>query len=108
MCFQQTRIKSPAANAVIDTITSNGIVIASCATDLKTIVWLSRMDGKSMDDYKRKLYILFYCICNPKSSINTSEERERDNEPCTRTDYMRLISWIHPCGSGTYIISNYL
>ncbi len=36
--------------AVIDTITSDGIVTASCATDLKTTVWLSRMDGISMTD----------------------------------------------------------
>jgi hypothetical protein len=50
MCFQQTRIESSAANAVIDTITSDGIVTASCATDLKTTVWLNRMDGISMTD----------------------------------------------------------
>jgi hypothetical protein len=33
MCFLQTRIESYAANAVIDTITSAGIVTALCATE---------------------------------------------------------------------------
>jgi hypothetical protein len=46
MCFLQTRIESYAANAVIDTIISAGIVIALCATDLKLLVWMRRMIGR--------------------------------------------------------------
>jgi hypothetical protein len=61
MCFQQTRIESYAANVVIDTIISVGTVIALCATDPKLIVWLSRIDGRSMNDVQMKvIYFTVY------------------------------------------------
>jgi hypothetical protein len=60
MCFQQTQIESYAANVVIDTITSDGTVIALCATDPKLNVWLSRMDGRSMNEVQMKMIYLLY------------------------------------------------